>query len=143
MALLWWVGCGFVMSEGERSDHPDPEFFETGSYVTPAATGSDTGLAIDGPRTDAFVVAVDSPIDVLFVIDDSANMLPFQQALAAELPRYFAFFEGVELDHHLGVVTTDVDTAKTAGVLRDVEGLRYVDATTPDPAEALASLVLQ
>ncbi|MEM6930998.1 MAG: hypothetical protein AAF602_28950, partial [Myxococcota bacterium] len=141
MALWWWVGCGLVISEGEKGEHPDPEFLDTGSLVTPGS-GDDTGLPIGGPRTDAFVVAVDSPIDVLFVIDDSANMLSYQQALAAELPRYFAFFEGAEVDHHLGVVTTDVDTVQTAGVLRDVDGLRYVDALTPDPADALASLVL-
>ncbi len=68
----------------------------------------------DGVCHDGFCFsgcnATASAVDVLFVIDDSAAMVPAQQDLLAAAPALIAAFEAASTDYRLGVVSTDVST---------------------------------
>lgn len=80
----------------------------------------------------------DGVVDVLFVVDDSASMYEEQGELAGTFPELYAHLGGSGLDWHIGVTTTDVDSANLdAGKLeRVVMGettYRWVDEQTPNP----------
>lgn len=51
-----------------------------------------------------------SPLDLLFVVDNSGSMLDDQANLAANMPRLLAPVAAYNLDYHIGVVTTDCTT---------------------------------
>jgi predicted small secreted protein len=48
------------------------------------------------------------PVDILFVIDNSASMSPKQKALANAIPQFIGAIDSMGLDYHVGVVTTDL-----------------------------------
>jgi hypothetical protein len=68
----------------------------------------------DGVCHDGFCFsgcsATASAVDVLFVIDDSADMIPAQQDLIAAAPALISELEAAGTDYRLGVVSTDVST---------------------------------
>lgn len=74
---------------------------------------------------------VDTLVDVLFVVDDSASMIEEQSRLAGNFVSFIDAIAGTEADYHLGVVTTDV-SALDAGLLRG----GVLDPETPNLAQA-------
>jgi hypothetical protein len=97
----------------------------------PAATGT-----VDDRVTDRVVQDVPEAVDVLFVIDDSCSMAPFQQALDAAFPTFMGRLEGADID--VQVVTTTVDLGADSGLgsiyvalaeLGETDGLYRPDAT--------------
>lgn len=53
-------------------------------------------------------------LDVLFVIDNSVNMTRKQLALVNAVPRFVRALDDLDLDYHIGVVTTDIGANPTA-----------------------------
>lgn len=47
-------------------------------------------------------------VDILFVIDNSPSMSPKQQALSAQIPNFIRGIESLNVNYHVGIVTTDV-----------------------------------
>jgi len=74
-------------------------------------------------------------VDVLWVIDNSCSMQDDQDELTAAFPEFMNFFMGlVDLDYHIGVVSTDMyDTGDGMGQLREADGYRWLDREVPDP----------
>ena len=79
--------------------------------------GGDPG---DGPGDDGgspelfeIEIAVSRPLDILFVIDDSATMLQEQQALADAFPAFVAALTDGDqaIDVHVGFVSSNLGTA--------------------------------
>jgi hypothetical protein len=73
------------------------------------------------------------PIDVLFVIDDSASMKNDQEAVAANFKSFISSFVTNEVDFHLGTVTTDMVKAGKKGELVVIPGtssLRFLSKQT-------------
>jgi hypothetical protein len=105
-----------------------------------AACGIEYNLVslIDAPRifvqdnraTEAFKQPDNSKVDILFVIDNSGSMSPYQEQLVASITPFMdAILQAKRdknIDFHIGVVTTDmgdswVGSPEEAGVLRGVE----------------------
>ncbi len=74
------------------------------------------------------------PIDVLFVIDDSASMKNDQEALAANFKSFIESFITSEVDFHLGTVTTDMIKPGRKGelVLPGSPMVRFLVPSTPN-----------
>lgn len=69
------------------------------------------------------------PIDVLFVVDDSASMKNDQEALAANFKSFIESFKSNQVDFHLGAVTTDMLKTTRSGRLF----APFTTATRTDP----------
>lgn len=67
---------------------------------------------------DVFQQVRRTTVDVLLVVDDSCSMGEEQDKLAANFDSFISAFEGVDVDWQIGVITTDVTHADTAGALR-------------------------
>ena len=94
---------------------------------------------IPTPHTDVIVQPLVEQADILWVIDDSSSMSDNQAQLALHYPRFMEWFEDRALDYHIGVVTTDT-TGGRGGVLRSVDGQRWIDVDTDDPVEQFRQL---
>jgi cysteine-rich repeat protein len=95
------------------------------------------GSATSG-RTDSFDLAR-GPLDVLFLVDDSASMGPAQTALAATIPDFTAALVASGTDFHLGVITTDMVDATKSGRLQGTPTV--LDPTTAELATVLTARV--
>ena len=47
-------------------------------------------------------------LDILFVIDNSPSMMPLQEALAYNIPRFLSKIDATGADYHIAITTTDV-----------------------------------
>jgi hypothetical protein len=56
-------------------------------------------------------------VDILLVVDNSCSMQPYQQKLGDSFDVFISWFIGADIDYHIGVVTTDIETA-LAGQIR-------------------------
>ncbi|NRA68130.1 MAG: VWA domain-containing protein [Pseudobacteriovorax sp.] len=45
-------------------------------------------------------------VDVIYVIDDSGSMSPYQEAMSANFTKFIQSFEGTDLDFHFSVIST-------------------------------------
>jgi hypothetical protein len=95
--------------------------------------------------TDTYTQEPLRQVDILLVVDSSGSMEEEQQKLAVNFQQFIAAFASAQVDYHIGVVTTDVYLASTAGVLQghpddpedpDDFDTRYITPDTPD-AEAV------
>lgn len=91
-------------------------------------------------HTDRVVQLTVPAVDVLWVVDDSGSMSEEQGALIGNFRDFIQFFVGSDLDWHLGVVSTDMDTPSLSGRLVSANGLRYLDANSPDPVGTFADM---
>ena len=89
-------------------------------------------------RTQIFEQPFERAVDVLWVIDNSRSMEPHQSALASNLSRFVPVFRTPNLDLRVGVVTTDA--AMERGALRESDGRRWIDGSTPDHDAAFRTL---
>lgn len=94
----------------------------TGRIVIPTLEGGQEGPPMTVPlrgegtteteQTDIFDQFSDPKVDVLWVVDDSGSMSPFQQLLAANFPQFFTASNVAAADYHIAVTTTlTVDSA--------------------------------
>ena len=70
-------------------------------------------------------------LDILWVVDDSGSMLPFQQNLANNTSSFINTFIASGADFHMGVITTTWYNFSS-----------FVDVSTPNAASALAQQLL-
>ncbi|MEM6931384.1 MAG: hypothetical protein AAF602_30920 [Myxococcota bacterium] len=141
MALVWLIACGFELP------WIWPVAVDTGSFATDGDPTPETDVD-GGPEPDtgsALPPNIDlgpfdpDQVDLLFVIDHSCSMSGFEgtvddswSALAPHLAPW---------DWHIGAVTMDLVLASRAGVLVEVEGRPFLDATTSDPESRFQELV--
>ena len=119
------VGGGRAYIDVLSNDPDDPR--------TQVAAVGETVLQ---PRAaESFVQLVD-PVDVLWVIDNSSSMGEEQARVIAEINAFYAWFETLALDYHMGVVTTDIVTPSLSGRL--VGAPAYIDAATANGEAELA-----
>lgn len=78
-------------------------------------------------------------VDILLVVDDSGSMSDEQQKLSEGFEDFVVFFDVADVDYHIGVVTTDMDT--DPGLLKEAGGVRVIDRDTEDAADVFADLV--
>lgn len=92
-----------------RTDEP-----ATDTYVIPLA-----GSGIFSVKhEDQFTQSTGTPVDILFVVDDSGSMGDNQTNLAENFDALTSLAEAWSSDFHLGVITTDADSPQWAGKLR-------------------------
>jgi len=70
-------------------------------------------------------------LDILWVIDDSGSMYPFQQGLAANIGSFMGAFISSGADYRMAVITTGRSTFGT-----------IIDQAHPDAEGAIASLIM-
>lgn len=97
-------------------EHPSGIFVKSSERPEPYLV-SLTGEARDNAvQTDKFQQER-RPIDILFVIDDSGSMAPYQQGLATNLESFMQFANRNFVDYQIGIVTTDATNASRSGRL--------------------------
>jgi len=96
----------------------------------------------DPPRehADVFAQASAQRSDVLFVVDNSESMEAEQDALATNFPAFLEWFEGSDVDYHIGVVSTDMDDPGHSGLLRESQGVLWLEPSTPDAPTKFAEM---
>ncbi len=72
-------------------------------------------------------------VDILLVVDDSGSMAAEQGKLARGFETFVRYFDVADVDYHIGVTTTDMDTR--AGALADRGGSKVISRETDDPAD--------
>lgn len=90
-------------------------------------------VAGTGPITEPVDPERDVPIDLLFVVDDSASMLEEQGRLQRDVDVVVEPLLRTGVDWHLGVVTTDLEWNERSGRLVAAGGTRFVSPETSDP----------
>lgn len=58
--------------------------------------------------TDVFYQKPADLVDILLVVDNSCSMDPYQEKLSQNFQSFIQFFVDVDIDYHIGVVTTTV-----------------------------------
>jgi hypothetical protein len=111
------------------SDDPD----------TPEASVAVGGVALTTKLVDDIFVQDADPVDVLWVIDNSGSFLEEQARVQTSINAFFTYFETLNLDYHMGVITTDIVNPVLSGRL--VGSPAYIDPTTPDGASTLATSI--
>jgi hypothetical protein len=71
-------------------------------------------------------------VDVLFVVDNSCSMYEEQVALVDSFPDLLDKVTSLNLDYHIGVISTDMDDQSHSGRLRESGGVKYIEPSTPD-----------
>lgn len=74
-------------------------------------------------------------VDVLFIIDDGGSMAERQRALGDEADRLLDGYLRRGIDYHVGVISMDLDDLESAGKLRQVDGVSYIDQDTPNAVD--------
>ena len=104
-------------------------------------TGEAGGLeSSDFSVTDEFTFNV-SPVDVLFVVDDSCSMSEEQVALQVGFTGFFNLLKIIGDQYHIGVVSTDMDDPAKSGQLREFEGTRFITGETKDAYTAFDDMI--
>lgn len=95
-------------------------------------------------KTDVIVQVTTPQVDALYVIDNSCSMFQEQADLSQNFPFFINYFLGSGLDYHVGVTSTDMDGTfgpnGTKGVLRQVQGFRFLDPDTPNQAQVFTAM---
>ena len=80
--------------------------------VDPAAPPADPDYTCTGTetRTERFTQGGGGSLDILFVLDNSASMVGEQKALATSFGRLVSYLDEGEVDYHIAVVTTGMES---------------------------------
>ena len=82
---------------------PTVEGGQAGAPVTVLMRGEGT---LESETTDVFDQLSDPKVDVLWVVDDSGSMAPFQTLLANNFPQFFTSSNVDAADYHIATTTT-------------------------------------
>ena len=97
--------------------------------ATPDATANQFGVASYGEGVlDDFIQEGNNATDILFVVDNSCSMSEEQSALGANFASFLQIIDSLDMDFHLGVVSTDIGDS---GQLQGTTPL--ITPNTPDP----------
>ncbi|MDP2307260.1 MAG: hypothetical protein Q8P18_14635 [Pseudomonadota bacterium] len=106
---------------------------------TPEVVVSAVGhAALEGLTSDRFIQEA-APVDVLWVIDNSGSMAQEQTRVANAIASFFTWFTTLNLDYHMGVITTDVVNPIYSGRL--VGTPAYIDGGTANAELELAEAI--
>ncbi len=96
---------------------------------SPDATAQQFGLASYGAnQLDQFLQEGNNATDILFVVDNSCSMSEEQSSLATNFASFMQIVDALDVDYHLGVVSTDVGDG---GALQGTTHI--ITPNTPDP----------
>jgi hypothetical protein len=112
-----------------NSDDPEEPEVEVPSEGTAVA---------EGLVSDRFIQEA-SPVDVVWVIDNSGSMAQEQARVSAAINSFFAWFTTLNLDYQMGVITTDVVNPVYSGRL--VGAPTFITPATPSPEAELAEAI--
>ena len=92
---------------------------------------------------DRFEQCKTPQVDVLWIVDNSDSMSEEQPSLAENVAAYIEYMMGIDVDYHIGVISTEIDDASGEGVkpgfLYAAAGNpKWVDRETPNAARVLA-----
>ncbi len=124
------LGGLFLVACQEYEFHADPDI-----YGEPNPPDLSTPVV-----TDRVVQVTVPSVDVLFVIDNSGSMIEEQTALKDSFPKFINYFVGSGLDWHVGVVSTDMVSNSHRGRLREADGVRYLDGSSPTPVDTFKKM---
>lgn len=91
--------------------------------------------------TDVFEQAPINLVDILWVVDDSVSMVQEQTRLAAGAQNFVTALLGTDIDFHMGVITTDVNTANVDAAAL-VGNPPVLDATVPNYVQVFQDRVM-
>ena len=96
--------------------------------------------ADDATQTDNFFQENRPKVDLLFVVDNSGSMSPYQEAIATNFAAFMTYANAQQVDYHIAVTTTDVGSGTEQGrfVPLDNPGLRVLTPETPNVDAAFA-----
>lgn len=122
LSVPWSVAClgGLLLSSGCREEIPE---LETPTW------------------RDLYVQAALRQVDILLVVDSSGSMQDEQEKLVANFQTFIASFAGVEVDYHLGVITTDVSNEAVAGILQGDP--YFITPETPNAEEVFYTTITE
>lgn len=69
----------------------------------------------DAIQRDSFEQDQKPKVDVLWVMDNSGSMIPFQEVVADNAGPFLEFAEAQGIDYHIGVTTSGITTTSTSG----------------------------
>ncbi len=105
--------------------------------LRPEAASTQFGTAHLGEwAIDEWQQAGENATDILFVVDNSGSMGPFQSDLATNFSSFIQIVEALEVDYQVGVVSTDLNDS---GVLQGT--IPFITPNTPDPAGSFSANV--
>lgn len=133
--LVWMLGAGGCYLVHERPGEGDRETFSTSQGIVVGEPLPPRDEVLEQcPRELREIRQSPIPLDMLFVVDNSASMVEEQQALAEQFPRLIeALTRGDRdgdgsvdfppvVDLHLGVVSSDMGVGGVSGI-QGCEGL--------------------
>lgn len=89
---------------------------------------------------DSFVQTSPTQADVLFVISNWWSMEQAYTQLVEDFTDMLQVFIGSGMDYHIGIVSTDTEHSNEQGKLKEVNGWRWVEESTPDPVNTFATM---
>ena len=97
-------------------------------------------LLVDPYQVDEYSQKV-LKVDVLWIVDNSGSMANERSLLAASFQHFIEELVQRHIDYHVGVISTQVDSAATGGELREARGVRVITPEVADQVALFAELV--
>ncbi len=91
--------------------------------------------------TAVFFQAPPTEVDILLVVDDSCSMADEQQKLGEGFDRFVEFFDVADVDYHIGIITTDMNSFSRRGRLVGASDERIISRSTPNADDVFRDLV--
>jgi hypothetical protein len=139
LALMLLACGGEAKLDSGAGDDTGDTVAPTTSPTATTPTTAPTTTPDDGWRVDSFTIAP-TALDLLFVIDNSCSMAEEQEQLAVIAPQIFEFL--YLTDFHLGVVSTDMDSAAHRGKLQYTGADPYLHPDSVDAETHFVSRVI-
>jgi len=98
--------------------------------VLPALAGCNESTIVRPGITEVRFQNPPTEVDILLVIDDSCSMADEQDKLSQGFEEFVEFFDVADVDYHIGITTTDMESDDRRGRL--VGDTRIIDRDTPD-----------
>jgi hypothetical protein len=80
-------------------------------------TGCSEYDIIDFEEVDVFFQNPAEEVDILMVVDNSCSMAPYQLALGANFNQFITYFIDANVDYHIGVTTTTIETPEYTSLI--------------------------
>ncbi len=110
---------------------------ESNDPLNPDAQASLSGAGhYEAVVVDQYLQEGNNQTDILWVVDNSCSMYQEQSTLAANFSSFVSIIEALNVDYHIGVVSTDVgDNGQLQG------SIPIITSSTVDPAQEFAANV--
>ncbi len=119
----------------------------------PCDGGVTCTVGANGDRSfDVTITTSTTPVDILFVDDNSGSMSKDQRSLGSRFSSFFNYISGY--DYHIGIITTDISSSTNPprainqqGALQDgnlvnfANGVSFLTSSTPNAAQLFQSTI--